>query len=92
MAKKRLIQKRNKEERRIKEENFTDKLFLLHLKKSLYVIIVWVISMIIHNLILKFAGLDEELFSTLAVYIIPIYLLISIIYTLSKHKRIEGKR
>ena len=95
MAKKRLRQKnkakkQNKYERRIREEHMWDKLFLLHIRKSLYVIIIWVASMLIHNLIFRFAGIDEPLFTFLALYIIPLYLLISVIYTLAKHKRIEG--
>ncbi len=92
MAKKRLKQKRNKnEERRIREENFADRLFLLHLKKSLYVIIIWAVFIIVHNLISKFNGIDEDFFSTFSVYVIPVYLLVSIVYTLVKHKRIEGR-
>jgi len=92
MAKKRFQQKQNKYERRIKEEHVWDRIFLLHIKKSLYVIIFWAVSILIHNLILQFAGIDEGFFTAIALYVIPLYLLIAIIHTLSKHKRIEGNR
>ena len=95
MAKKRFRQKQSKidkYERRIKEEHVWDRIFLLHIKKSIYVIIIWAVSILVHNLILRFAGIDEMFFTSLALYIIPLYLLIAIIYTLAKHRRIEGKR
>ena len=94
MAKKRFqrkISRLDKYERRIKEEHVWDKIFLLYIKKSLYIIIIWALSIIIHNLISKFTGIDEPFLTTLAIYIIPLYILISVIYTLAKHKRIEGK-
>ncbi len=95
MAQKRLKQKRqskNTTQDKIREENIFDHFFLLHIRKSLYVIIVWALSIIIHNLVFRFAGFDEPLFTSIAIYVIPAYLFISVIYTLSKHKRIEGKR
>ncbi|MEX2017226.1 MAG: hypothetical protein WD876_02025 [Candidatus Pacearchaeota archaeon] len=97
MAKKRFQQKKRKQnniqkyERRIKEEHIWDRIFLLHIKKSITVIIIWALSLIIHESIQKFSGFDEPYLTALAIYIIPLYLLISIIYTLLKHKRIEGK-
>ena len=95
MAKKRFQRKQNKfekYERRIKEEHVWDRIFLLHIKKSIYVIIIWAVSMIIHSMILKFSGIDEEFFTAIVLFVIPLYLLVAIIYTLAKHKRIEGKR
>ena len=77
---------------RIRVENGWDRLFLLHIRKSLYVIIAWAVSIIVHNLIYKLSGIDEPFFTSIAIWVIPVYLLISLIYTLSKHKRIEGKR
>ena len=93
MAKRKSRQKtkQDKYERRIKEEHLWDKIFLLHIKKSLYVIIIWVLSIIIHEAILRFTVVDEPFFTAIAIYIIPAYLLISVIHTLSKHKRVEGK-
>jgi transposase len=94
MARKKLKSKKksSKTQDRIKVENGWDRLFLLHIRKSLYIIIVWALSIIVHNLIYKFSAIDEPFFTIIAIYIIPVYLLISLIYTLSKHKRIEGKR
>ena len=88
MAKKRLNQKN---QRRIRVENNWDKLFLLHLKKSLYVIIIWAFAIIFHNLIYILADRDEDLLLALAIYVIPVYLLISVVYTLVKHKRVERR-
>lgn len=82
MAKKKSKQK---QQDRIREEHFIDRLFLLHLKKSLFVIIAWIVFLIL-------AENYDGFFETLALWVVPIYLLISVIYTLSKHKRIEGKR
>lgn len=81
MAKK----KSKQHENRIREEHLIDKLFLLHLKKSLFVIIAWIAFLIL-------AENYDGFYETLALWVVPIYLLISVIYTLSKHKRIEGKR
>ena len=83
-------QRKDNYERRIREEHVWDKIFLLHIRKSLYVIMIWIGSMIIHQMILKFAGFDEPFFTAIALWIVPPYLLISVIYTLVKHKRIEG--
>mgnify|MGYP001599212899 CR=1 FL=1 len=85
MAKRRLKSKNQNNQNKIREKNNADKLFLLHIKKSLYVIIIWALSIIIHNLVYKFSGIDEPFFTILAIYIIPIYLLISVIYTLIRH-------
>jgi len=82
-------QKKLSNERKIREENNWDKIFLLHLKKSLYIIIIWASLMIIHNLIYRFSGFDEAFFTIIALYIMPFYLLMSIIYTLLKHKRLD---
>lgn len=90
MAKKRL-KSRNKKQSRVMDRKPADRIFLLHIKKSLYVIIIWALSIIIHNLIYRFFSMDEEILSTFAVYIMPAYLLVSIIYTLSRHKKFDEK-
>ncbi len=65
-----------------------DSFFLLHLKKSLYIIIAWALFIIAHNLAARIFNFDEMFFSILAVYIIPLYLLISVVYTLFKHSKL----
>jgi hypothetical protein len=90
MAKRRYLQRKASRHRdRIREENAMDRIFLLHLHKSLYVIIVWAASILLHNILLSLARIDEPFFVFLAIYIIPIYILISVTYTLAKHRRIE---
>jgi len=53
------------------------------------VIIVWIASLILHNVISQILGFEESFFFILAVIVIPAYLLISVVYTLIRHKEWE---
>jgi len=69
-----------------------EKYLLLNWKKILIIIIAWVLAVILHNLIYALfydffnsTGGDEPVFFIIAVFIIPLYFIIAILYTIS-HK------
>ena len=76
-------------------KNIFSKIFLLSWKKFFGIVIVWFLAVVLHNVVYglgihfggeDFWGLngDEAFFFIIAIIIIPIYFLISIIYTLIK--------
>ncbi|MFH1440068.1 MAG: hypothetical protein ABIG89_05860 [Candidatus Woesearchaeota archaeon] len=58
------------------------KIFLLNLKKILMIIILFVIFVILHNAVYAITGIEEAFFFILAVMIVPLYFIISVVYTL----------
>ena len=58
--------------------------FLLSWKKLLIVVVVFVVSVLLHNFIYGLFGIEEAFFFIIAVFVIPIYLIVSIIYSLVK--------
>ncbi len=60
------------------------KVFLLSWKHFGIAIIVWVIAVILHNFWYAIFGFEDAVLFSIAVFIVPIYLIISIIYTLYK--------
>jgi hypothetical protein len=87
---KKKVQKKNKIENKI------DKFLLLNWKKAGIGLIIFVVAVVLHNLIYAFAlnffgiEFEEAFFFLLAVIGVPIYFLISFIYTLIK--KIGGKK
>ena len=72
------------------------KLFLLTWKKLLLLIFVWVIAVILHNLWYAAFGFEEAVFFTIAFPILPVYFIISVIYSLiylinNKNKKTKRK-
>ena len=65
------------------------KFFLLDWKRAIGVVALWIFAVVAHNAIFGFYMIEEPFFFTLAVIIIPAYLIASIIYTLllCKHKK-----
>ncbi len=66
-------------------------IFLLTWKKTLLVLISWVIAVLLHNLVYGlFQGFferhetDEPFFFIIAMIVIPLYLLICLVYTVVK--------
>jgi hypothetical protein len=57
---------------------------LLHLnsKKVMWIIALWIVAVVLHNLIFALFNMEEAVFLILAVLIIPLYTIISLIYTL----------
>lgn len=64
------------------------KVFTLSWKKIGIAAVLWLAAVILHNLWYAAFGFEEAVFFTIAVPIIPLYLIISIIYTI--HKKISG--
>ncbi|UCF06403.1 MAG: hypothetical protein JSV33_05060 [bacterium] len=71
-----------------------DRLFLLSWKRVLLIIAAWVVSILLHNAIyglfidyFRRTGGDEPVFFLLAVIVIPLYFIISIVYTVIKKLR-----
>ena len=58
------------------------KIFLLSWKKILSVVIIGVISILLHNIVSFLFDMEEIVFFLIVVFFIPIYLALSIIYTL----------
>lgn len=63
------------------------KLLNLNLKKFVLMIIAFIILIILHNIIYAITGFEEAVFFTLALVVIPVFLLLSIIYTLLGTKK-----
>lgn len=68
-----------------------DKYLLLSWKRVLIIACAWMLSVLLHNLIyglfydyFRRTGGDEPVFFILAVIVIPIYFIISLVYTLIK--------
>jgi len=60
----------------------TKTLFLLSWKKMWIIVVAGFISIVLHNLISGLTGIEEPVFFTIVVFILPLYLLISIIYSI----------
>lgn len=58
--------------------------FLLSWKKIWIIVIIGFISIILHNLIYALFNFEEILFLVIIIFVLPLYLIISIIYTFIK--------
>ena len=66
-------------------------IFLLSWKKLGVVILLGFVSILLHNIFYAIIGYEEFMFFTIVVVILPIYLFITIIYTIVKKVK-ERKR
>jgi len=57
-------------------------LFLLSWKKLWLIVVIGFVSIILHNLISGLLGIEEPVFFILVIFVLPIYFLICIIYSL----------
>jgi len=69
--------------------NNLDKWFLLSWKKVAIILIAWIASVILHNIVYAIfydyfnaIGGDEPFFFLIAIFVIPLYLVVLIIYTI----------
>lgn len=60
------------------------KFLILNKKKSIWVIIAWIVSVLLHNFISALTGFEEAFFFIIAVIVIPLFFIISVIYTIIK--------
>ena len=79
--------KRNRVKRAKIKRTWLERFFYLDLKKFFAVLVLWFLSLILHNLVFEFYGIEEPVFFLIAVVILPIYIIKSIIYTLA-HKKV----
>jgi len=62
---------------------FSD-IFLLSWKKLWIVIVAGFVSIILHNVISALLGVEEAFFFILVIFVLPIYMIIAVIYSLIK--------
>ncbi|MFH0867698.1 MAG: hypothetical protein V1831_00115 [Candidatus Woesearchaeota archaeon] len=58
------------------------KVFTLSWKNLWIIVVLGFLSIVLHNAFYAVFGFEEAVFFSIAIFIIPIYLIISIIYTL----------
>lgn len=60
------------------------KIFLLSWKKVLAVVVGWFAAVILHNLVSALLGTEEAVFFIIAIFLIPAYAIMAVIYTAIK--------
>jgi len=75
----------------MKKQTKLDKLFLLTWKKTWIIVVSWFLAVVLHNLVYAIfkncfdsLGVDEPFFFIIAIFVIPIYVLVCVIYSLIK--------
>ena len=61
---------------------FNKKTFLLSRRKVAVLFVLWVLFVVMHNLLYAIFGVEEAFFFILAVFVVPLYLIISVIVSL----------
>jgi len=76
------------DEQVMKRTHRYDKYLLLSWKRVLMIVCAWVLSVVLHNVIyglfyehFRRTGGDEAVFFILAIFVIPLYFIISLVYT-----------
>lgn len=83
------MKKRVKKKTKSRQHKF-DACFLLGWKRILGVVVIWFLAAFAHNAVYGLLGVEEIVFFSLAIFIIPGYLIFAVVYTLIKrHKKIE---
>jgi hypothetical protein len=59
-----------------------EKLFSFSWKKLWIIVVSWFVSVILHNIVSGLFGIEEAFFFIIAIFIIPIYVVIFIVYNL----------
>ena len=57
-------------------------LFILSWKKLAVVFVVEVLAIILHNMVFAAFGVEDAIFFILAIFVIPIYLVLAVLFTL----------
>jgi hypothetical protein len=70
-----------------KRKNKFDKLFLLSWRKLWIVVVGGFVSIILHNAIDALFHVEEAFFFIIVIFVIPIYMVIAIIYSLIKRMK-----
>ena len=56
-------------------------ILLLTWKKALLIIGAWIVSVVLHNAIGALFGFEEALFFIIAIFVIPIYVVVAVVYS-----------
>lgn len=56
----------------------------LNWKRILLIIGTFIVSAVLHNVVYAITGIEEAFFFIIAVIVIPLYFIVSLIYTLGK--------
>ena len=67
-----------------------DRLFIMTWKRFGLMVTIFILSVMLHNVISTLFGFEEALFFIIAIFVIPMYFIVSLIYT--SIKKIGGKR
>lgn len=67
-------------------KNKLDKFFLLDLKKTIALLVFWFVIVILHNFIFTFFGIEEKIFFTLAIIVLPFYFIICFLYSIFERR------
>ena len=71
-------------------------LFMLNWRKIWLIVVVGFISIIIHNMMCALLGKEEVFFLSIVLFVLPVYFILSLIYTLikisKKTKSVKKKR
>jgi len=70
--------------RKIKIKNKFDKYFLLSWKKFGLIVASWFVGVLLHNLVSAILRVEEAVFFIIVIFVIPIYFLICVVYSLVK--------
>ncbi|MFW0861974.1 MAG: hypothetical protein ACKKL6_00080 [Candidatus Komeilibacteria bacterium] len=62
--------------------NKVEKLFKLSWKRLVLIIIAWIVAVVLHNLLSAAIGTEEAFFFIIAIFVLPIYLIIAAVYSL----------
>ena len=68
----------------MKKQNKYDKWFLLTWRKAWIIIILGFVSILLHNAFYAIFGFEEFVFLIIVIFIIPIYFIICVVYSLIK--------
>jgi hypothetical protein len=66
--------------------------FVLNLRKTVIIIAIWIVVIFFHNLLIRFFKIEELFSFFIAVVLIPVYFIISFIYTVFINKKAGSKR
>ena len=73
-----------KKQKRGKSKSKWDKYFLLNWRKLWIIIVAWFVAVLLHNLVSALLNLEEAFFFIIAVFVMPLYFIVTLIYSLVK--------
>jgi len=73
---------------KMKQKDF----FILTWKKTAIILIIWILSTFFHNILSDVFEIATVVFFIVSVFVIPLYFVFSVIYTLLKRKSKKRKK